>query len=128
MPTQWITVYDAEGRPLARLRLCRSLACRGRGLMFRRALGEEEGLFFVFPRAGRWATAIHMFFVFFPIAVIWLDEHGRIVHAVEARPFRVYIPPRPACYLIEGSVRLLREAHVGEVWTWREDDGASRSG
>jgi uncharacterized membrane protein (UPF0127 family) len=125
MPARWVTVYNAEGRPLARLRLCRSLACRGRGLMFRRALDEEDGLFFVFPRAGRWETAIHMFFVFFPIAAIWLDEEGRIFHAVEARPFRVYLPPRPARYLIEGSVRLLREAHVGEVWTWREDDGAS---
>ncbi len=93
--------------------------------MFRRALDEEDGLFFVFPRAGRWETAIHMFFVFCSIAAIWLDTAGRIVHAVEARPFRVYIPPCPARYLIEGPVHLLREAHVGEVWTWREDDGAS---
>ncbi len=64
-----------------------------------------------------------MFFVFFPIAAIWLDEAGRIVHAVEARPFRIYIPHRPARYLIEGPVNLLAHARIGEVWTWREDDG-----
>jgi len=118
-----VLLYNAEGQRLARLRLCRSLGCRGRGLMFRRPLGEGEGLLFVFPRAGRWETAIHMFFVFFPIAAVWLDEAGRIVHAVEARPFRIYIPARPARYLIEGSVGLLAHARIGEVWTWREEPG-----
>ncbi|MCS7252291.1 MAG: DUF192 domain-containing protein [Anaerolineae bacterium] len=118
-----VLVYNQEGELLARLRLCRSWRCRGRGLMFRRSLEENEGLFFVFPRSGRWATAIHMFFVFFPIAAIWLDEVGRIVHIVEARPFRVYIPPCPARYLIEGPVDLLTRARIGEVWIWREDVG-----
>ncbi len=121
---QRILLYDPEGRLLARLRPCRSWGCRGRGLMFRRALREDEGLFFVFPRPGRWGTAIHMFFVFFPIAAIWLDEAGRVVHAVEARPFRIYIPARPARYLIEGPTALLAHARIGEVWTWREDAGA----
>ncbi|HXF70309.1 MAG TPA: DUF192 domain-containing protein [Thermoflexus sp.] len=120
-----VLLYNREGQILARLRLCRSWWCRGRGLMFRRALKEDEGLFFVFPRSGRWENAIHMFFVFFPIAAIWLDEAGRIVHAVEARPFRIYVPPRPARYLIEGPVALLAHARIGEVWTWREDAGGS---
>lgn len=118
-----ILLYNRDGQLLARLRPCRSWWCRGRGLMFRRALREDEGFFFVFPRPGRWGTAIHMWFVFFPIAAIWLDETGRIVHAVEARPFRVYVPPRPARYLVEGPVSLMIHARIGEVWTWREDDG-----
>ncbi|MCS7351341.1 MAG: DUF192 domain-containing protein [Anaerolineae bacterium] len=118
-----ILLYNQGGQLLARLQPCRSWGCRGRGLMFRRPLQESDGLFFVFPRSGRWETAIHMFFVFFPIAAIWLDEAGRIVHAVEARPFRVYIPPRPARYLVEGPVNLLTHARIGEVWIWREDAG-----
>lgn len=120
-----VLLCDAAGCPLARLRLCRSLACRGRGLMFRRSLPEGDGLLFVFPRPGRLGTAIHMFFVFFPIAAVWLDGTGRILHAVEARPFRIYIPPAPARYLIEGPVHLLAHARVGEVWTWREEVGGS---
>lgn len=121
MASSRLLLYNAEGRAIARLRLCRSLGCRGRGLMFRRPLKEDEGLLFVFPRPGRWKTAIHMFFVFFPIAAVWLDEAGRIVHAVEAHPFRIYVPPAPARYLIEGPPGLLAHARVGEVWTWREE-------
>ncbi|MDR7574501.1 MAG: DUF192 domain-containing protein [Armatimonadota bacterium] len=114
-----VLLYDETGEALGRFRLCASRWSRLRGLMFRRRL-LDDGLFFVFPpsRKAPWAVGIHMFFVFFPIAAIWLDEEGRIVHAVEARPFRVYAPPAPARYLVEGRPFLLARARVGARWAW----------
>jgi uncharacterized membrane protein (UPF0127 family) len=110
-------VWDETGREVGRFQVCARPLERLRGLMFRRDL-PVDGLLFVFPAWRRHprAVGIHTFFVFFPFAAIWLDEEGRIVHAVEARPFRAYAPPRPARYLIEGRPDLLARARVGARW------------
>jgi len=43
-----------------------------------------------------------MFFVFFAIAAVWLDDGGNVVDAKLARPWRpFYKPVKPARYLIE---------------------------
>lgn len=122
-----VLLYDGSGAPLGRFRMCASRLCRLRGLMFRRRL-PGDGLFFVFPSSRRapWAVGIHMFFVFFPIAAIWLDEEGRIVHAVEARPFRIYAPPAPARYLVEGRPALLRRVRPGDRLTWEVREAPRR--
>ena len=113
-------VSDEAGREIGRFRVCAGPLDRLRGLMFRRDL-PADGLLFVFPAWRRHPrlVGVHTFFVFFPIAAIWLDEEGRIVHAIEARPFRVYAPPRPARYLIEGRPALLAWARPGARWTIR---------
>jgi len=87
---------------------CDTFWKRGRGLTFRRALSDHEVYLFVEGRESVAATAIHMFFVFFPIAVIWLDRDRRVVDKVLARPFRpYYAPQRPAIYFVEGHPSLL---------------------
>jgi uncharacterized membrane protein (UPF0127 family) len=110
-------VFDEIGQRVGRFQVCDRPLARLRGLMFRRDL-PADGLLFVFPAWRRHprVVGIHAFFVFFPFAAIWLDEEGRIVHAVEARPFRAYAPPQPACYLIEGRLGLLARAQVGARW------------
>jgi uncharacterized membrane protein (UPF0127 family) len=79
-------VWDETGREVGRFQVCARPLERLRGLMFRRDL-PVDGLLFVFPAWRRHprAVGIHTFFVFFPFAAVWLDEEGRIVHAVEAR-------------------------------------------
>lgn len=102
-------------RLLARVRLCASFACRLRGLTFQRALGPEQGLLLVGKRASRVESAIHMLFVFFPIAALWLDQEGVVVHAALARPFRLfYAPGRPARDILEGPPALLSRISVGD--------------
>jgi uncharacterized membrane protein (UPF0127 family) len=110
-------VFDEIGQKVGRFQVCDRPLARLRGLMFRRDL-PADGLLFVFPAWRRHprVVGIHTFFVFFPFAAIWLDEEGRIVHAVEARPFRAYAPPQPARYLIEGRLDLLARAQVGVRW------------
>jgi len=102
-------------RLLEHVRRCASFLCRLRGLTFRRSLGDEEGLLLVGNRESRADTAIHMFFVFFPIAAIWLDQNGHAVDAKLARPFRpLYVPRVPARDVLEGPPTLLERVRVGD--------------
>jgi hypothetical protein len=106
---------------LGQVRRCASFLCRTRGLTFRGALGEEEGLLLVGNRENRADAAIHMFFVFFPIAAIWLDRDRRVVDAQLARPFRpLYMPKGPALHVLEGPPAILDRVQIGDVLEFRE--------
>ena len=102
---------------------CDTFWKRGRGLMLRgrRTLAEDRVYLFVERRESVAQTAIHMFFVFFPIAVVWLDRDRQVVDKKLARPFRPYYAPRhPAKYYIEGPPSLLERVSVGDrlKFTW----------
>jgi uncharacterized membrane protein (UPF0127 family) len=100
---------------LARVKWCKSFACRLRGLMFRRRLPPDEGLLLVENKASIAATSIHMFFVFFPIAAIWLDDAFRVVDKTLARPFRpFYAPHAPARYVLEAAPAVLDRVTIGD--------------
>ena len=56
-----------------------------------------------------------MFFVFMPIAVIWLDQEKRVVDMTLAKPWRPYYAPQsPARYYVEGPVSLLERVSAGD--------------
>ena len=107
---------ETQDKPLlARVRRCAGFACRLRGLTFRRALPTDEGLLLVGPRENRAEAAIHMFFVFFPIGVLWLDSGMRVVDKTIARPFRPFYQPRAAArYILEGPPVIVERAQVGD--------------
>ncbi|VVB59422.1 putative ACR [uncultured archaeon] len=71
-----------------------------RGLMFREKV--DYALVFDFGRASRSSAAIHMFFVFFPIDVVYL-RNGTVVDLYKSvMPFTPYLAPkRDADILIE---------------------------
>ncbi len=113
----WLAVWnETQGeRLLGRVRCCASFLCRLRGLTFRRHLGDDEGLLLVGRRESRADVAIHMFFVFFPIAAVWLDGGGRVVDVRLARPFRpLYVPRAPARDVLEGPPELLERVRIGD--------------
>jgi uncharacterized membrane protein (UPF0127 family) len=94
---------------------CDTFWKRGRGLMFRRNLAEGEAYLFIEGRESVAQATIHMFFVFFPIAVVWLDRDRRVVDKVLARPFRPYYAPRQAAqYYVEGHPSLLERVDIGD--------------
>jgi uncharacterized membrane protein (UPF0127 family) len=65
---------------------------------------------------GRLATAIHMLFVSFPIAVIWLDNTGRVVDTRLGRPWRpLYLPRARSRYVVEAAPALLERVSLGEA-------------
>lgn len=100
---------------------CNSLLRRGLGLMCRRPLRENQAFIFVERRESLAATAITMFFVFFPIAVIWLNNDKRAVDKVLARPWRpIYAPDSPARYYIEAHPSALDKVEIGDMLTFPE--------
>jgi len=98
-----------------RIKWCTTFLTRGLGLMFHPALKEEEAYVFVEGRESRSLTTIHMLFVFFPLAVIWLDSSKRVVDTALARPFHPYYAPNsPARYYVESHPATLQRVHVGD--------------
>lgn len=100
---------------LARVSVCGSFACRLRGLMFRRGISPQEGLLLVGSRDSKMDSTIHMLFVPFDLAVIWIDSQMTIVDKVLARRWRpFYAPTQPARFVLEIHPTLLAEYEVGQ--------------
>ena len=101
---------------LERVKWCSSRWCKFLGLQFRRGLQPDEGLVLVHNKDSTASTSIHMFFVFFPIAAVWVDGEGRVTSAQLAKPWRpYYASPQPARYVIEANPDLLERVKVGEI-------------
>ena len=96
-------------------RWCSSRLCRLRGLQFRRRLNPGEALILVKDKDSVANSSIHMFFVFFPIAAIWINKKGKVTSAQLAKPWRpYYASPEPASYVLETSPKLLDKIAVGD--------------
>jgi len=60
----------------------------------------EKSLIFIFDREK--IVPLHMFFVFYPIDVLFLDKNKIVVEKKENfRPFTFYTPRKKAKYIIE---------------------------
>lgn len=90
---------------VGKIRFCNGFFSRSIGLMFSKK--EDKALVFEFPYERK--VSLHMFFVFYPIDVVFLDGERKVVEVKENfKPFAVYNPKRNAKYVIEmpaGSVK-----------------------
>jgi uncharacterized protein len=94
---------------------CDSFFCRLRGLMFRSKLDQGSGLLLVQPKDSRIDSAIHMFFVFMDLGVIWINSDGVVVDIVLAKAWRPFYSPRsPARYILEIHPTRLDEFKIGD--------------
>ena len=105
-------------KKLGDARLFRGIHCFT-GLMFHAPLGSREMVILCCR-----ATAIHTFFVFFPIDVCWLDEEKRVVHmARNIQPFTASVrcpSGQRVAYIVESSSasRLLVDIRVGQRFSF----------
>ena len=89
-----------KGTNLGQLELADSFMSRFLGLMFRNNL--ERGLILKLPSSrSRRGSAIHMFFMKFPLDIIFVDADKKIVDMVSIEPWKTYTPKAPAKYVIE---------------------------
>ena len=96
-------------------RWCSSHLCRLRGLQFRLRLKPGEALILVKEKDSIANSSIHMFFVFFPIAAIWINQKGKVTSAQLAKPWRpYYASPEPASYVLETDPEILEKISVGD--------------
>jgi uncharacterized membrane protein (UPF0127 family) len=74
-----------------------TLLRQGCGLMF----SGKKNLLFSFKREER--VDLHMFFVFFPIDVLFLNSKKQVVEKARLLPFTLYFPSKPCRYILELS-------------------------
>jgi uncharacterized membrane protein (UPF0127 family) len=117
-----VLVNQTTGQRLAsRVKLCDTYWTKLQGLMFRRTLDADQVLVFCYDRESIVETTIHMFFVFFSIAVVWLDAERRVVDKALAKPFRPYYAPKTAAqYYVEGDPGLLEQIQIGDQLAFEE--------
>jgi len=80
LPTMELTA----GIYVIRAEVASTYDSRAQGLMFRRHLGPNEGMLFVFPRAE--AHCMWMKNTLIPLSVAFIDDKGRIVSISEMKP------------------------------------------
>jgi len=124
MKDQEILTIDINGVELAsRVVCCTSSKSRRAGLLGKKRLSREEGVLLVMPegrRGGVWlTTSIHMMGMRFSVATAWLDDCGRVVHSVLARPWRpYYASPQPASLILELHPEHLASLQPGVKVNW----------
>ena len=85
---------------------------RLRGLMFRRRFPHGRALLFKFRKPGR--HSVHMFFVRFPIDLIYLNSDFKVVELrARLKPWRVYRPKTAVSHLVELPAGTIARSGVG---------------
>ena len=78
------------------VKLCKNNFSKALGLMF----SKPKTLIFVLKKEK--IISLHMFFVLYPIDVLFLNKNKKVVQLKENfRPFRIMIAKKPAKYIIE---------------------------
>jgi uncharacterized membrane protein (UPF0127 family) len=78
------TVELSAGIHVIRAEVAYTFETRAQGLMFRKYLGPNEGMFFVFPHAE--IQCMWMKNTLIPLSVAFIDEKGKIVSISDMQP------------------------------------------
>jgi len=101
---------------------CDTFFCRLKGLMFSHVISSETGLLLVESRDSRLDAAIHMFFVNYDLAIIWINGQKQVVDkrvAYRWRPF--YMPAAPARYILEIHPDHIQDFYIGDIIDFRDE-------
>jgi len=89
---------------------------RSKGLRFAKPLRKGQAIILAAVKESTMETTIDMFFVFFPIDVLWLNKEKEVVDLKRnVKPFTPMIVPRkPAKYVIELRKGVTNHIKVGD--------------
>jgi uncharacterized membrane protein (UPF0127 family) len=95
------TIELSAGIHLVHAEVANTFETRATGLMFREALGPNEGMLFVFPEPG--IECMWMKNTLIPLSVAFIDVDGRIVSISEMKPQTTtsHCAAKPAKYALE---------------------------
>lgn len=81
------------------------------GLLFRKSIREDEAHIFVFKKETY--LKFHMFFVFTPIDIIFLDKKMNVVDYKKSfKPFTTYKSKKKSCYAIEVKENMIKKYEI----------------
>ena len=116
--TKFIAIENKDRRidePL-RIKFCDTFLTQLRGFTLHPSLARDEGLILVGTRDSRLESSIHMLFVSFDLAVIWINSNMQIVDKVLAKSWRpAYFSKQPAKYVLEVHPERWEEFQVGDA-------------
>jgi len=102
--------------PAPRVDYCDTFLTQLRGLTFRPLLSREEGLILAGKRDSRLDSSIHMLFVRFDLAVLWINSEMKVVDKILARPWRpAYFSKQPARFVLEIHPDHWEDFRVGDT-------------
>lgn len=105
---------NPNGLPIT-AKYCDTFMCRFRGLMLQKSISPKIGLLLVEAEESKVNTSIHMLFMKFDIAAIWINEELKVVDTVLAKKWKpLYIPQAPAKYILETHPSHLADFHAGD--------------
>ena len=113
----YVNIYNPSKQSSQPIRsiYCTSLPCRFRGLMLSSQIPKNHGLLLVQSKESKIDSAIHMFFMRFDIAVVWIDNCRNVVDVRLAKRWHpLYLPNKPAKYILETHVDQLGNFSIGD--------------
>ena len=116
--TNFISIENKNRRidGTLRIKYCDTFLTQLRGFTLHSRLSRDEGLVLVGRRNSRLDSSIHMFFVSFDLAVIWINADMQIVDKVIAKSWRpAYFSKQPAKYVLEVHPERWDEFQVGDL-------------
>ena len=102
----------SAGVHLIQAEVARTGPSRQEGLMYRRKLGPNRGMLFVFPESAR--HCMWMRNTYIPLSVAFMDEQGNILSIDDMQPETEnnHCAARPARYALEMSYRWFKQRGI----------------
>lgn len=101
--------------------ICDTFLSRLQGLMFRKSLNSQEGILLLESRDSRLDSAIHMLFMEFDIAVVWINSHDTVVDVKLARRWQLLLASSaPARYILEIPTSRINDFHPGDIIQFKD--------
>jgi uncharacterized membrane protein (UPF0127 family) len=98
-----------------RVKYCDTFITQLRGFTLRSDLSRDDGLVLVGKRDSRVDSSIHMFFVSFDLAVIWINSNMQVVDKILAKSWKpAYFSKLPAKYVLEVHPERWEEFQIGD--------------
>jgi hypothetical protein len=86
-------------------KICRNIFSKSLGLMF----SKKDTLIFIFKKEK--INPLHMFFVFYPIDVLFLNKNKIVVEIKENfKPFTFYTPRKKSKFIIESPKGTIKKS------------------
>jgi uncharacterized protein len=98
------------------IKICNSIFSKALGLMFSKK-NNNLGLIFIFDKEK--LVPLHMFFVFYPIDVIYLNRDKKVVEIKRNfKPWKYYNSKKKAKYVIELVTGKAKEIKLNDKISW----------